>query len=236
MATVRAQLSDYAGDGSTFALLLYPRASGVIANGAGGDALAEETNGCFAATVAEALVGTHRADITRNGVVVYQGWVNMSAASPVVDDPAVPEFSPGALEQLTGLGIRLFSRQPRPGKAVIVQYDEWSASSQLLRFEDEAGTSWPEMPAETPVVLRIEVWGVRIEAAGVLVNGEGVNKEITVALPRTESGKLPRATETDDASKRVYQLLRDPETDQEWLLDEGVVTVTKKIAAPEDDA
>lgn len=90
MADVGIHLSLFAGVAGTYALKLYPRASGAIANGAGGDTLAEVADGYFSATVAESLTGLHRADVTFEGAVVYSGFVDMSHAAPVVD-ASVPQ-------------------------------------------------------------------------------------------------------------------------------------------------
>lgn len=85
--SVLVHLAAFSGDDAAFTLRLYPYSSGVIANGAGGDVLLESGTGMFVTEVAEDLAGQHRADIARDGDVIYQGWVDMSAEAPVVDLP-----------------------------------------------------------------------------------------------------------------------------------------------------
>lgn len=87
METVRWHLDELSG--STLTLRLYPRTSGSIANGAGGDVMTESGDGLFSATVAESLTGWHKAYADRSSAPVATGWVNMSDASPVVDEAVI---------------------------------------------------------------------------------------------------------------------------------------------------
>lgn len=184
----------------------------------------ERGEGVYRLDLPDAVASTAAPKVTIRGEATNKRLI---AAAIQVGSVNVGEFEAAALAQLTAVGVRLFSRQPRPGQAIIVQYDEWTANNDLLTFTDVAGTTWPEMNPGTTVVLRIEVGSVRIQATGTLVDGLGANKEITVALPRADTGSLPASL-----GKGIYQLLREPGTANEWLLDEGEVIVTKKIAAP----
>jgi hypothetical protein len=66
-----------APSGLTLTVELFPYSSDVIANGAGGDALAEATNrkGLYTATVAETLSGWHTAHVKLSGTVISVGDV-----------------------------------------------------------------------------------------------------------------------------------------------------------------
>ena len=94
MATVRWHID--ALSGSTLTLRLYPQASGSIANGAGGDAMTEAGDGLFTATVAETLTGWHKASADKSGSPVWEGWVDMSAASPVVVETIAASSAPAS--------------------------------------------------------------------------------------------------------------------------------------------
>lgn len=88
MATVCWHLDELSG--SSLTLRLYQPASGSIANGADGDAMTESGDGLFSATVVESLTGWHKAYADRSSVAVATGWVNMSEASPVVNEALCP--------------------------------------------------------------------------------------------------------------------------------------------------
>lgn len=217
--------------GQSLTVDVFPENSDTAA--AAGVVLSEATNRKTLYSYSNAaLTGLHRLAVKLGSSVIGTAWAVLATSGTVWASTFKPgvsvttdQLSAAALAQLTEVGVRLFSRQPNPGLIEVIQFDEWTANNQLLRFLDEAGTSWPELPPGTAVKLRIEVSGIRIQVDAVLVNGEGVNKEITVAVPRAESGKLPEGD-------GLYQLLRAPGTSDEWLLDAGTVAVTKKIAAP----
>jgi len=85
MPTVGIHLPLNENVSGTYLLFLY---SGSTLLNSGGDTLTEVDNGYFTATVAETLVATdlYRADVTRNGTLLYTGWLQ-SGVSSVVDDP-----------------------------------------------------------------------------------------------------------------------------------------------------
>jgi len=85
MPTVGIHLPLNENVSGTYLLFLY---SGSTLLNSGGDTLTEVDNGYFTATVAETIDATvaYRADVTRNGTLLYSGWLQ-SGVSSVVDDP-----------------------------------------------------------------------------------------------------------------------------------------------------
>jgi len=85
MATIAVNLPLNVGVSGTYLLYLY---NGSTLLNTGGDTLTEVGNGYFTATVAETVSATvaYRADVTRNGTLLYSGWLQ-SGVSSVVDDP-----------------------------------------------------------------------------------------------------------------------------------------------------
>ena len=85
MATIAVNLPLNIGVSGTYLLFLY---NGSTLLNSGGDTLTEVANGYYTATVAETVVATvtYRADVTRNGTLIYSGWLQ-SGVSSVVDDP-----------------------------------------------------------------------------------------------------------------------------------------------------
>lgn len=103
--------------GLTLTLELYPVASDVIANTAGGDALTESPNrkGRYVATVTEAIAGDHFAVIKSGSVLIANGWVldladttdeqYVGDAVPSMADAITPAIIAGVIAGLEGVQI-----------------------------------------------------------------------------------------------------------------------------------
>lgn len=72
--------------GASLTLRLFPRMGSDVVNGADGNTLRESTPGCFVANVDEALAGVHRADVLNGSALVFQGYVDMSDAAPLIGE------------------------------------------------------------------------------------------------------------------------------------------------------
>jgi hypothetical protein len=88
MATIAVNLPLNVGVSGTYLLFLY---DGSTLLNSGGDTLTEVANGYYTATVAETVDASvvYRADVTRNGTLLYSGWLQ-TRISDVVDAPALP--------------------------------------------------------------------------------------------------------------------------------------------------
>jgi hypothetical protein len=88
--TVRVRLPLFSGVAGTYLLKVTTLPSGSAANGSGDSLTENGSTGTFACTVDEVLSGFYGAHVTKDGAVIYQGWVDMSDEHPVVDEPATP--------------------------------------------------------------------------------------------------------------------------------------------------
>lgn len=102
MATIAVNLPLNIGVSGTYLLFLY---DGSTLLNSGGDTLTEDANGYYEATVAETVDTTvaYRADVTRNGVRIYSGWLH---DGNVVDRPlTVAEIAAA----LSGIDVNVLS-------------------------------------------------------------------------------------------------------------------------------
>lgn len=202
--------------GETLKLLLQHRTTGATANGAGGDSMTE-TNGVFAASIAENLSGWFKAwALDEDDNPVAEGWINMSEATPVVVDT-----------------IATMSAT----RAVVGRYSDTEASSpnvtwkvgevnkpQTVICEDENGSPIDLSEFDlTDAYIAIEtLYGKRdvevIEIADITVGGDDGNEltfqvgSAVVSGPNNYKWSFRQADETEIAHGRItvsYSPIRD---------------------------
>lgn len=197
MATVGVHLPLLTGLSLT--LKLYPRTSGSIANGASGDALTETGTGYFTATVAETLTGIHRADILQGSVLKYQGWVDMSQASPVVDEylatitavdalPSNDDLAAEVVAALSAYEVTVQSAVSTDGEVTIVAGDTYGATTERYLSFTITG-SLPDLSAATLTFTakHKRVTGVSIVGTGALVSQSASQTVIRVSITAAQT-------------------------------------------------